>query len=260
MTSPHGAPQGSLLGPMIRGDYHVHSTFSDDAVSTIEENLAAASEMGLAQIRLIDHVRQSTTWVPEFLAAVAAAPRHDGVTVLTGVEAKILNSRGELDIPADLVVGRGGVDAIVIADHQFPGLDGAWSPDETRARIAAGLRVSDALDLLIGATVAAMESVESGQLAHCFSILPKIGLSEDDLTDEHLAVWARAAQATGTLVEVNEKWDCPEPRALRAALAAGATLVASTDSHVSTDVGRYSRVIDLLDAVSTETPSTGGAS
>jgi putative hydrolase len=245
---------GDLRG-LLAGDFHVHSTFSDDARSTVSENLAAASAAGLARIRLVDHVRQSTTWVPDFLATVAAAPVFTDLKVFTGVEAKILNARGELDLPADLIVGPRGVDAVLIADHQFPGLDGAWTPDETRTRIAAGLSTADALDLLVGATIAAMESVESGQLAHCFSILPKIGLAESDLTDEHLATWAAAAARTGTVIEVNEKWGCPGPRALRAALDAGATLVASTDSHVATDVGRYSAVAGIL----SETEALAGA-
>jgi putative hydrolase len=240
----------NLLGRnLLRGDFHVHSTFSDDAQSTIAENLAAAVAAGLTKIRLVDHVRRSTDWVPEFLAAVGAAPRHDGLTVRTGVEAKILNARGELDLPSGLIVGPGGVDAVLIADHQFPGLDGAWSPEVTKQKLADGLSATDALDLLIDATVAAMESVEWGQLAHCFSILPKIGLAESDLTDEHLAAWATVAARTGTLVEVNEKWGCPSPRSLRAALAAGVQLVASTDSHVASDVGHYSRVADILSQI-----------
>lgn len=239
------------LGALLHGDYHVHSTFSGDARSTVSENLAAASKAGLTEVRLVDHVRQSTTWVADFVNTVAAAPIFTDLTVLTGVEAKILNARGELDLPRGLVLGKGGVGAVVIADHQFPGPDGPWSPETTMAKIAVELRVSDALDLLIGATVAAMESIEWGQLAHCFSILPKIGLTESDLTDEHLLAWATAAAKTGTLIEVNEKWGCPGPRSLRAALDAGAQLVASTDSHVATDVGRFARVAALLDEVST---------
>jgi putative hydrolase len=232
------------MSDILRGDFHVHSVFSDDAVSTVAENIAAASARGLTELRLVDHVRESTTWVPEFLAAVAAEPVPEGLAVFTGVETKIMDSSGRLDLP-------GGYDgAVLIADHQFPGTDGPWSPRETVARLEAGLSTADALDLLIGALTAAMRSVEHGQLAHCFSILPKIGLSEDDLTDEHLAAWAAAAAGTATLVEVNEKWACPSPRSLAAARAAGVVLVASTDSHVASDVGRYEAVAAILERAS----------
>jgi putative hydrolase len=242
----------TTVSEILRGDFHVHSTFSDDAVSTIAENITAARAAGLRELRLLDHVRESTTWVPEFLAEVRRQPVVDGLAIYTGVETKIMNSRGALDLPPDLA----GIDAVVIADHQFPGPDGPWSPEATLARFSAGLAPSHALDLLVGALVAAMESVEStlsvesAQLAHCFSILPKIGLSEDDLTDEQLAEWASGAARTGTLIEVNEKWGCPGPRSLRAAVAAGARLIAATDSHRASDVGRYNRVASALSAVS----------
>ena len=70
---------------LLRGDHHVHSTFSDDAVSTLAENVAAASAAGLATVRLVDHVRRSTPWVPDYLAAVRSLQVPDGLTVLTGV-------------------------------------------------------------------------------------------------------------------------------------------------------------------------------
>jgi putative hydrolase len=232
------------MAHILSGDHHVHSTFSDDAVSTLAENIAAASAAGITELRLVDHVRVSTTWVPEFLAAVAAEPVPDGLTVLTGVEAKMLDADGTLDVPQGL-----GALTVLIADHQFPGTDGPWSPREARERLDSGLAVSDALDLLVGATIAAMGSVENGQLAHCFSILPKIGLSERDLSDQQLAAWATAAARSGTTIEVNEKWGCPGPAALAAAIAAGATLVASTDSHLAADIGRYLKVPALLEGV-----------
>ncbi len=237
------------MSSLLRGDFHVHSTFSDDAVSTLAENIAAAAEVGLLELRLVDHVRRDTAWVPEFVAAVAAEPVPAGLTVLTGVEAKILDSTGTVDVPADLT----GVDAVLIADHQFPGVGEPWSPRETRERLQSGLSVPDALELLISGLIGAMDGVAAmpgvgrGQLAHCFSILPKVGLAEEDLSDEQLAAWASAAAGTRTLVEVNEKWGCPGPRALRAAISAGVELVASTDAHVATDVGRYERVAALLE-------------
>jgi len=225
----------------LRGDFHVHSTFSDDASSTLAENLAAASRCGLGEIRMVEHVRQSTSWVPDFVAALALEPRPEALVVRTGVEAKLLDSTGRLDVPDQL----DGIDTILIADHQFPGPEGPWNPAETRRRLDAGLSVAAALDLLTTALIKAMEGTDSAQLAHCFSILPKVGLHEDDLDDDHLERWASTAARTGTSVEVNEKWQCPGPRALAAALAAGAELVAATDSHVASDVGRYRWVRDV---------------
>lgn len=229
---------------VLRGDHHVHSTFSDDAVSTLEENVAAASAVGLTTLRLVDHVRQSTTWVPDYLAAVRGLDVPDGLTVLTGVEAKILSTTGELDIPAL----PDGIDRILIADHQFPGSEGPLGPTAVRERIAAGWAPDDVLDQLVSALIASMQRHPGNQLAHCFSILPKIGLAEDALGAQRLEAWARAAAASDTLVEVNEKWGCPEPQTLRALRSAGAEVVASTDSHVASDVGRYARVPELLAA------------
>ena len=227
----------------LRGDHHVHSTFSDDAVSTLADNVDAAHAAGLSELRLVDHVRASTSWVPEFVSAIAALEVPEGLTVHTGVEAKLLDATGALDLPS----GLDGVDRILIADHQFPGPDGPWSPTATVERLRAGLAVDDALDLLLEGLIGAMRRHPGNQLAHCFSILPKVGLAEERLGAERIAAWAQTAAASDTLVEVNEKWGCPGPAALAAARAAGVRLVASTDSHRASDVGRYERVVALLD-------------
>ncbi|WP_091230878.1 PHP domain-containing protein [Microbacterium sp. 3J1] len=231
-----------MTGAALRGDHHVHSTFSDDAVSSLAENVAAAADAGLTTLRLVDHVRRTTAWVPEYLAAVRALEVPEGLTVLTGVEAKILDASGELDIPALPA----GIDRILIADHQFPGSDGPLGPTAVRERIAAGWSPDDVLDQLVSALIATMRRHPGNQLAHCFSILPKIGLAEADLGAERTAAWAAAAADTDTLVEVNEKWGCPGIPQLRALRSAGAEIVASTDSHHASEVGRYSKVTALL--------------
>lgn len=228
---------------LLRGDHHVHSTFSDDAVSTLAENVAAAAAAGLTTVRLVDHVRQSTPWVPDYLAAVSALRVPDGLTVLTGVEAKILDASGSLDIP-ELPAG---IDRILIADHQFPGIDGPLGPSAVRERIEDGWATDDVLDQLVSALIASMRRYPGNQLAHCFSILPKIGLSEGDLGHDRVAAWAKAAAETDTMVEVNEKWGCPGIPLLDALRDAGAEIVASTDSHIAADVGRYARVSEMLD-------------
>ncbi len=159
---------------VLRGDHHVHSTFSDDAVSTLAQNVDAAVAAGLTTLRLVDHVRQSTTWVPEYLAAVRALRVPDGLTVLSGVEAKILDAAGSLDIP----VLPEGIDRILIADHQFPGTDGLPRPLDRARSDRRGVGPGRRAGSVRRRAHRDHASVPGNQLAHCFSILPKIGLSE----------------------------------------------------------------------------------
>src|SRR5688572_18586104 len=99
----------------LREDMHVHSTASDGK-NEIEENLAEAEALGLIRFGCVDHVRLDTTWVPEYVARVQRARPKFGLEIWTGVEAKLLDQRGTLDMPADLR----GVDRVYVADHQFP--------------------------------------------------------------------------------------------------------------------------------------------
>jgi len=224
-------------------DYHVHSTFSDDAVSTPAANVAAAADAGLSTLCLVDHVRADTTWVPELVVTARDLAARAPLTVLVGVEAKILDADGTLDLPADA----DSVDHVLVADHQFPGESGPVGPSSVAAMLARGdLRADDVVAQLVEAMVAAMHRVERPVLAHPFSLLPKIGLGEEDVNDTlayHLAAGARSA---GALVEVNEKWDCPGPRLVGLLAGRGVCLVAGSDSHHCDSVGRYRRVADNL--------------
>jgi putative hydrolase len=229
---------------LMRADFHVHSTFSDDAVSTIAENIAAADAARLETLRLIDHVRASTTWVPEFLDAVAAEPVPEFLEVLTGVEAKMMDVTGRLDIPASI-----GDLTVVIADHQFPGTDGPWSPDEVKGRLAnSELSAGDAIAMLFEAYVAAMRGRPGSQLAHPFSILPKIGIPvthtviDEQQTEALQSEFVAVAIETATLVEVNQKWGVSPILPVRELLQAE-LIVPASDAHVASDVGVYGREV-----------------
>lgn len=228
-----------------RHDYHVHSTWSDDAVSSLEENLAAAEQRGLATICLVEHVRTSSTWVPDFVAAADQLRTRPVLEVLIGVEAKLLDTSGTLDLPEGLT----GLDHVLVADHQLPTPAGPCAPSEARRRLATGESTpAELIDGLIESTCGAVTRYERTIVAHLFSILPKIGLSEDDVPDRALAHLARRAAAGGAWVEVNEKWCCPNRRTLEHLARAGVPIVLSTDAHDCADVGRYHRAPIELDA------------
>ena len=128
--------------------------------------------------------------------------------MLTGVEAKILDCDGPLDVPPSCRGDRPHPDrrppvprcrrtVVAVDDDRADRRPG--SPSTTRSTCSSA------------ALIGAMHRYPGNQLAHCFSILPKIGLAEDELGAERLRAWAETAAATDTLVEVNEKWACPGP-------------------------------------------------
>jgi putative hydrolase len=228
-------PTDALNAVALREDMHVHSTYSD-GTSTIAENLERAVRMGLTRIGCVDHVRRDTEWVPDFAAAVRQAAAGLPLEVSSGIEAKMLDGTGQLDLPRK----RDGIDRIYIADHQVPLADGPHAPAEIRAALAAGrLLAGDVVDAIVGATVAALLSHPGSVIAHLFSLLPKLGLSEADVPADRLARLVWAARRSAALVEIDERWKCPSLRTARAFRDAGVPIIFSTDSHRAADIGRY---------------------
>jgi putative hydrolase len=232
---------------LLREDHHVHSTFSDGK-STLEENIAEAERLGLTRLGCVDHVRADTTYHPDYAGAIRALRPGTRVTLSIGIEAKILDTSGRLDLPAD---GLDAVELIYVADHQFPGPDGPRSPRDVKADLDNGTNPAQCIETLVAATAAAMRRNRAHALvlAHVFSILPKLGLSEDQVPDALLDELAWVAADTGTIVEISERWRCPSPRVLRAMRAAGAAIVCSTDGHRSSAIGRYDYVRSTLQAL-----------
>ena len=244
----------------LDADYHVHSVFSDGA-STIDENVLAARERGLGTLCLVDHVRAGTTWVADFVRAVWPLRALAGIDILAGVEAKILDRAGRLDLPASI----DGTDLLLIADHQFPGDDGPVDPQVMRAALESGeVSPLDAIGCLVEATAGALRAASRAAqrplLAHLFSVLPKMGLDEAQVPGPMLGMLADEASLADALVEVNEKWACPSARSLQAFSQAGVQVVASTDSHDCADIGRYVQVRRILaEAARLAQPGTASA-
>jgi putative hydrolase len=220
-------------------DFHVHSTFSDGA-SSLAQNVQAARERALRTLCLVDHVRRDTEWLPEFTAAVAPFKQQQGLRVLAGVEAKILDISGRLDLPS----GLDGIDLVLIADHQFPADGGPVHPAQVQEAIGRGeMTAAEAIERLCEATANALDATDRRcVLAHLFSVLPKMGLDEAMVPEPLLAQLARRVTLAGAMVEINEKWACPSPRTVAALGQAGVCVVAGSDSHHCRDVGVYRSV------------------
>lgn len=82
-------------------DMHTHTIASGHAYSTVNELAAAAAQKGLQALALTDH-GPAMPGGPHLyhFGAIRFIPKEiNGVRILCGVEANILNSTGEIDLP-----------------------------------------------------------------------------------------------------------------------------------------------------------------
>ena len=223
-------------------DLHTHSSWTD-GIDPLPAMAVAARDTGLTTLGCSDHVRADSTWLPGYVTAVRALAT-DGLQIRCGVETKILDAAGTLDMPADLT----GVEYVLIADHQFPGPDGPVHPRDVAAALTAGTRTPDGtVDELVAATTAAVRRTPlPAVVAHLFSILPKLGLTEEQVGGHLLDELAAACRAVDAAVEVNEKWRCPSPRVIAHLHRAGVRITAGSDAHRAAAVGAW-RYLDEVE-------------
>lgn len=195
----------------IRGDLHVHSTWSDGTAS-IEEMATAARDLGYQYIAITDHsagigVAHGLS-AERLLEQVEVIHRLneqlDGITLLTGTELEIKRN-GDLDFPDEILAQ---LDWVIASIH-------------------SGFNQSEAQ--ITSRVVRAMENPHVDCIAHPTGRL--IGKREPYAVD--LEAVFRAAVETGTALEINsfpERLDLVDAHARRA-IELGVSLAVNTDAH-----------------------------
>ena len=223
----------------------MHSTFSDGR-GTIEENVAAAERYGLTRMGCVDHVRRTSRWIDTYVTSIHRAQTLTKVILSAGVEAKIISTEGDLDVPDRL----DGIDVVFAADHQFPSSTGPIAPAEVKRRLKAGELTADQffVDLLTATTMVVRRN-PGVVLAHLFSIVPKVGLDPSSIPLIKLDPLIDAARRHGACVEVDERWRCPTLQVTQLFAAAGVQIIPSSDSHRPEHIGRYSYVTTVFEGL-----------
>ena len=82
----------------ILEDYHVHSSYNDHSALdlTVKNALDRAAEVGLKTLAFTEHVRRSSSWVPQYIKEIKNLRESSMTNVIIGFEAKIL-SDGSID-------------------------------------------------------------------------------------------------------------------------------------------------------------------
>jgi putative hydrolase len=209
----------------MRADYHTHSKFSDGE-DLPEVLVEAGIEVGLTAIAITDHVRADSDWVWAYIDYVGEVADYykDRIRVICGVEAKITNLKGNIDIPEGV---DDHVDVVLASVHKIPTGDGFLSDEDI---------VKDdekALSLWRDAVIGAIANPSVSVIAHPGLILKNNGIEISEDIAERIA---RVVKGQTVAFEYNIGWGVPEKTLLDALIRSGAFFTVGSDAHSALEI------------------------
>lgn len=207
-------------------DMHCHTSASDHGYSTLEENLTRAREIGLKLVGISDHGPAMSDSPPlsHFMDILKLPSVICKMPWLKGTEANIIDCKGGLDIPDDIL---SDLDFCIASIHSS-----LFLPGDAEKNTAAVIGVMNNPNVNI-----------IGHLGDCrvpINIKPII----------------TAAKKTGTIIEINNKSLIPDTRRYDGGIALweilghckeqGVPIIAGSDAHVAKHVGRLKLAKKLI--------------
>ncbi|PWI32447.1 phosphatase [Vibrio albus] len=209
-------------------DTHTHTYASGHAYSTVIENAKSAHKHGLKLFCTTDHA-SSMPGAPHywfFVNQKVLSRFLEGVGVIRGIEANILNAKGELDVHPHVYPNS---DWVIASFHEpvYPPVDKATHTETLMNVIKSGN--ADALGHL-------------GNPAFDFDFEKVITCARD----HHVAIEINNSSLKG-FSRQGSKERCYE--IARMAKEVGAYITTGSDSHFCETIGQFAETATLLDAV-----------
>ena len=210
----------------LAADLHVHTVSSGHSYSTLEEYVAQAKRIGLEGFAVTDH-GPAMPGGPHYyhFSNMRMIPREiDGIKVLRGVEANIVNEAGGIDL-ADQEIEWGQLDIVIVAMHPRVGYESQGEQKNTEVLIRA------------------MQNKKVNIVAHPGNVRYPL------LVEETVA----AAKENKVLLEINNSSSLSRPGSYERCLAfarevkrQGWKVSIGTDSHFSRMLGVFDDAFALV--------------
>ncbi|MCM1137394.1 MAG: phosphatase [Duncaniella sp.] len=210
----------------IELDVHTHTLASGHAYSTIQEMAKAASEKGLKLLGITEHAPALPgTCHSIYFRNLHVVPRHMyGVDLLLGAEINIMNPKGEIDMPGDMMR---------FLDLKIAGIHSLCYKEGTKEENTAGL-----INVIHNTYIDIISHPGDGTAELCF---------------EPIVI---AAKESHTLLEINNSSLKPirhkesalsnNLEILRLCKRYDVPVILGSDAHVSFDVANYEYLPPLL--------------
>jgi putative hydrolase len=214
---------------MFKIDLHTHTVSSGHAYSTLEENVNGAVRNGLSILGISDHASTMPGAPHEFhfLNMKIVPDTINGIKVLKGIEANIIDFNGSIDVTGELLEKMD----YVIASLHIPIIDPGALEENTQTL----LKVMENDKVII------------------------IGHPDDGRYPTDYERFVLKAKETKTLIEINNASLNPlgsredtvknSETILNLCKQYKVPVILSSDAHVSYDVGNFSLCLDLINKV-----------
>ncbi len=224
----------------ICGDYHTH-TFASDGRMNVNALARRATDVGLLEVAVTDHSFASTIfhmtrrkWQKQ-KAQIARV--ESNVKVLHGIEANLVNQKGDIDVPSDVICD---CDVLVVGFHRYIGFCGERRGGYDRKWLFQnGFCGLDARQKLVEANTAAyVEAMDK------FPIDVISHLNHRALVD--VGKVCKKAKENGVFVELNEKHLDAIEKYADVMVESGVNFIVGTDAHGKKKVGKTDKIANFV--------------
>ena len=199
----------------ILEDYHVHSNYNDHSALdlTVKNALDRAAEIGLKTLAFTEHVRRSSSWVPQYIQEIQSLRESSKINVIIGFEAKILPD--------------GSIDCL----EEY---------SRTHLTIASFHNAYSDKKKWMNALIKAIENPHVNIIGH---LAPEPSFELDGREIDFIA--SRIALHE-KIVEINAKYHRPPKDWILAFRNKGVRFHLGSDAHSVSEIGRFEKVSDLI--------------
>lgn len=183
---------------MMKTDYHIHTNYSDGQ-NSLQEMIEESIKLGLSSICIVDHVRNTTTWLDAYMKDISNCKNiyKENIKINVGVETKVIDWNGNLDLP--YINSDYNLD-IVAAIHRIPDGNGNYIDKYT---------ITDDIEYSKQCYLNTLNGLKNNEkitkLAHPFSLFKVMKISMDDTE-----WWGKVLKCfleSDYLIEYNPKYD-----------------------------------------------------
>ena len=220
------------------GDFHTHTTYTH-GISTIEENVKKAQELGLKAIAITEHSDQSKYHIKhgdldKMRADIESIKNKYNIKILLGIEANLISRNGDIDISDEEL---NSLDLVVLGFHKMTKV----KPLEFFKFVLPNLLRKKPINKQIERnTQAYLNAIEK----HRINILAHLNYAGCYVDCERIA---KEKKKKGIYIELNGKRINFSKSDIDKMVKTGVQFIIDSDAHDINSVGKNHRAFNLIE-------------